>query len=38
VVWRNQKHLERFNHPIRIRVNWEGIRPEDAQLYSVYIA
>ena len=38
VVWRNRKQLEQFSHAIRIRVNWEGIRPEDAQLYSVYIA
>jgi hypothetical protein len=38
VVWRNGKQLEQFSYPIRIRVDWEGIRPEDAQLYTVYVA
>lgn len=38
VVWRNRKQLEQFSHPIRIRVDWAGIRPEDAQLYSIYVA
>jgi len=37
VAWRNRKLLEQLRHPIRVRVNWEGIRPEDAQLYSIYI-
>ena len=37
-VWRNRTQLEEFIHPIRIRVDWEGIRPEDAQLYAIYVA
>ncbi|MBM3801137.1 MAG: hypothetical protein FJW26_02370 [Acidimicrobiia bacterium] len=38
VTWRNRNHLERFSYPIRIRVDWQGIRPEDARLYAVYVA
>ncbi len=37
VRWRNQSSLARFDHPIRVRINWRGIRPEDAQLYAVYV-
>jgi len=37
VAWREKEMLEKFDRPIRIRVNWEGIRPEDAELYAIYI-
>jgi hypothetical protein len=36
--WRSRKQLEPFSYPIRIRVDWLGVRPEDAQLYAVYVA
>ena len=37
VSWREKEALPRFDHPVRIRVNWEGVRPEDARLYSIYV-
>lgn len=37
VTWRGKEHLEGVEGPFRIRVNWEGIRPEDARLYAVYV-
>lgn len=38
VVWRNEKTLAKFDQPIRIRVNYEGIRSEDAHVYAVYVS
>ena len=35
--WRTRQNLEAFSHPIRVRVNFGGIRPEDAKLYAVYV-
>jgi hypothetical protein len=35
--WRTRQNLEVFSHPIRVRVNFGGIRPEDAKLYAVYV-
>ena len=37
VRWRGKDTIERFDHPIRVRVNWEGVRPEDARLFAVYV-
>jgi hypothetical protein len=37
VTWRNRQHLDKFDHPIRIKVAWKGSRPEDAYLYAVYL-
>jgi len=37
VSWRGEEHLGRQEQPIRVRVNWEGTRPEDAQVYAVYV-
>lgn len=37
VRWREKGKLERFGHPVRVRVNWEGLRPEDARLFAVYV-
>jgi hypothetical protein len=37
VRWRNRPAVECFHHPVRVRVNWHGIRPEDARLYAVYV-
>jgi hypothetical protein len=38
VSWRTRQDLEAFSHPIRVRVNFGGIRPEDAKLYAIYVA
>jgi hypothetical protein len=35
--WRNRETIENFKFPIRIRVNFEGLRPEDARVYAVYV-
>jgi hypothetical protein len=37
VNWRARQNPEAFSHPIRVRVNFGGIRPEDAKLYAVYV-
>jgi hypothetical protein len=37
VRWRKKNSLEKFDHPIRIRLNWGGLRPEDARVYAVYL-
>jgi len=38
VVWRNKKTLDKFDQPIRIQVNYEGLRLEDARVYAIYIS
>ena len=38
IFWRERDSLEHFGHPVRVRVNWEGVRTEDARLFAVYIA
>jgi len=37
VKWRKHEKIEEINHTIRIKVNFEGIRPEDLKLYAVYL-
>ena len=37
VTWRGKDQLAGVDGPIRVRVNWEGIYPEDARLYAVYV-
>ena len=37
VKWRDKKFLD-MAQPIRIRVNFNGIRPEDIRIYAVYIS
>jgi hypothetical protein len=37
VRWGKKNTLEKFDHPIRIRLNWGGLRPEDARVYAVYL-
>ncbi len=37
VEWKNQEVVEEIKGPVRIRINFEGIRPEDLKLYAVYI-
>jgi hypothetical protein len=38
VTWRGKETLDQFDGSIRVRVNWEGVRPEDARLYAVYVS
>jgi len=38
VVWRNKETLDKFDHPIRIRVNYGGLRPEDIHVYAIYVS
>lgn len=37
VTWDGKDQLAGVDGPIRVRVNWEGIYPEDARLYAVYV-
>ena len=37
VRWIDRERLDKFNHPIRIRMNWGGVRPEDIRFYAAYI-
>jgi hypothetical protein len=36
--WRGQKTLAASDRPIRVRVNFEGNRPEDTRVFAVYVA
>ena len=37
IRWRGKQNLKKFDHPIRIRVSYVGLRPEDARVYAVYL-
>ena len=37
VVWRDRQSLEGLDKPIRLKVVWEGPRPQEACLYAVYV-
>jgi hypothetical protein len=37
VTWKNHKTIPKFDTAIRVRVNRQGIRPEDGMLYAVYV-
>ena len=37
VTWRRRAVVEGTGGPIRLRVNYAGIRPEDPQLYAIYV-
>ena len=37
VKWRNHEKIEIKDRPIRIKVNFEGIRPEDLKVYAIYL-
>ena len=37
VSWSGTQVVEAHGQPIRIKVNWEGDRAEDAFLYAVYV-
>ena len=38
VTWRAKEALEKLEQLIRVKVVWGGVRPEDANLYAVYVA
>ena len=38
VRWRGRDTIEGLDRPVRVRVNWEGVRPEDARLFALYFA
>ncbi len=37
VAWQKHKTIERGKGTIRIRINYEGIRPEDPKVYAIYL-
>jgi hypothetical protein len=37
VAWKDHDKLEGFDGPIRVRVIWNGVRPEDPRVYAVYV-
>ena len=37
VSWRGREALDTLAGPVRVRVDWKGVRPEDARLYAVYL-
>ncbi|MGB7160332.1 MAG: hypothetical protein WBD40_19850 [Tepidisphaeraceae bacterium] len=37
VAWREHETIGPFDQPIRVRVNWNGVRPEDIRLYAAYV-
>ena len=37
VGWKKGDSIRGVDGPVRVRVNWEGLRPEDAQLFAVYV-
>jgi len=38
VVWRDRQTIDGPDHPVRIRVNYGGVRPEDIRVYAVYVS
>ena len=38
VEWRSKKTLGSADQTIRVRLNFEGNRPEDIRVYAVYVA
>lgn len=37
VTWKDKKVLEKFEKPVRLRVNWTGAHPQRTRLYAVYL-
>ena len=37
VSWKKGDRVDGIDGPVRVRVDWEGLRPEDAQLFAVYV-
>ena len=38
IRWKGQDSVGRIDGPFRIRATFGGLRPEDPQLYSLYVA
>ncbi len=38
VAWRDTGNLAGIDGPIRVRVNYGGLRPEDIRVYAVYVS
>ena len=38
VVWRGKENLDEINQPIRVRISYGGLRPEDIRVYAVYVS
>jgi hypothetical protein len=37
VKWQGREAIEKVKSPIRIRVNFAGIRAEDIKVYAIYV-
>jgi hypothetical protein len=37
VTWKEHERTEKTDGAIRIRINYAGIRPEDPQIYAIYV-
>ncbi len=37
VSWKGNRDLKNFNYPIRIRISYMGLRPEDVRVYAIYL-
>lgn len=37
VRWRTKEGIGKFDRPVRIRVNFDGLQPEHARVYAVYV-
>ena len=37
-AWRGKTTLDGGGKPVRVRVNFEGVRPEDIRVYATYVA
>jgi hypothetical protein len=37
VAWKGKNHLENISGSFRIKVSWEGGKPEEGRLYAIYL-
>jgi hypothetical protein len=37
-VWRDRQTLDKFDEPVRVRVHYRGVRPEDLKVYAAYVS
>ena len=37
VTWQGREAVEKVKNPIRIRVNFAGVRAEDLKTYAIYV-
>ena len=38
VAWREKKTIDEVDGPVRVKVSFGGVRPEDIRLYAVYLS